>query len=71
MDKKEVYIGSISPTIDLGSARTLIQTTQTLAPLLTVEELKYVMTFYANVCSRVLKENNMEGKDEITCIKQR
>ena len=60
MSKEETYIGSISPTIDLGSARTLIQTTQTLAPLLTLEELKHIMTFYANVCSRVLKENKME-----------
>jgi hypothetical protein len=60
----EVYIGSISPTIGIAEVRKLRELSKTMDLMLTKEEYIGIMAIYGQAIDRIMKENNMEDKDE-------
>lgn len=68
----DVYIGSMSPTIEVKEHRALVQVARQINPLLTKSEFTRIMAVYGEAIDRVLKENGMEEeKLETKIIKQK
>ena len=49
----ELYIGSISPTIDVRQQRELLKVTKGLMPMLTVAEWMEIMNVYDKAIKRI------------------
>lgn len=67
-NNKDVYIGSVSPTITAVQQRKFLKVCKKLAPLLTVKEWMEVMNIFDRAIDRVFKENKVEEKDETEII---
>lgn len=63
----ELYIGSISPTIDVRQQRGLLKVTKDIMPMLTVTEWMEIMNVYNKVINRIFKENGVEENDTKKC----
>lgn len=61
---KDMYISSISETIGVTEQRQLLELSRNVNSMLTLEEFKSIMAIYGKAIDRVLKENNVEEKDE-------
>lgn len=61
----ELYIGSISPTIDVRQQRGLLKVAKEMTPMLTVTEWMEIMNVYNKAIERIFKENGIkEDKNE-------
>lgn len=60
MENKEVYIGSVSPTIGVAEQRNLAVLAKQVNPMLTEKEYAAIMATYGEALDRILKENDME-----------
>ena len=63
----ELYIGSISPTIDVIQQRGLLKVTKDLMPMLTVAEWMEIMNVYDKAINRIFKENGVKENDTKKC----
>ena len=63
----ELYIGSISPTIDVQQQRGLLKVTKDLMPMLTVAEWMEIMNVYDKAINRIFKENGVKENDTKKC----
>lgn len=63
----ELYIGSISPTIDVRQQRGLLKVTKDLMPMLTVAEWMGIMNLYDKALNRIFKENGVKENDTKEC----
>lgn len=63
----ELYIGSVSPTIDVRQQRGLLKLTKDIMPMLTVTEWMEIMNVYNKVINRIFKENGVEENDTKKC----
>ena len=56
----ELYIGSISPTIDVKQQRELLKITKDLTSMLTIDEWTEIMNIYNKAINRIFKENGVK-----------
>lgn len=63
----ELYIGSISPTIDVRQQRGLLKVTKDIMPMLTVAEWMEIMNVYDKAIKRIFKENGVKENDTEKC----
>lgn len=63
----ELYIGSISPTIDVIQQRGLLKVTKDLMPMLTFAEWMEIMNVYNKAINRIFKENGVKENDTKKC----
>ena len=63
----ELYIGSISPTIDVRQQRGLLKVTKDIMPMLTVVEWMEIMNVYNKAIKRIFKENGVKENDTEKC----
>ena len=63
----ELYIVSISPTIDVRQQRGLLKVTKDLMPMLTVAEWMEIMNVYDKAINRIFKENGVKENDTKKC----
>lgn len=64
-NEDELYIGSISPTIDVRQQRGLLKVVKEMTPMLTVVEWMEIMNVYNKAIERIFKENSIkEDKNE-------
>ena len=63
----ELYIGSISPTIDIRQQKGLLKITKDLMPMLTVTEWMEIMNVYDKAINRIFKENGVKENDTKKC----
>ena len=63
----ELYIGSISPTIDVRQQRELLKVTKDIMPMLTVAEWMEIMNVYDKAINRIFKENGVKENDTKKC----
>lgn len=63
----ELYIGSISSTIDIRQQKALLKVTKNIMPILTVTEWMKIMNIYDKAIERVLKENGVKENDTKKC----
>lgn len=63
----ELYIGSVSPTIDVRQQRGLLKVTKDIMPMLTVTERMEIMNVYNKAINRIFKENGVEENDTKKC----
>ena len=63
----ELYIGSISPTIDVKQQRGLLKVTKDLMSMLTVAEWMEIMNVYDKAIKRIFKENGVKENDTEKC----
>ena len=63
----ELYIGYISPTIDVRQQRGLLKVTKDLMPMLTVAEWMEIMNVYDKAINRIFKENGVKENDTKKC----
>ena len=63
----ELYIGSISPTIDIRQQRELLKITKDIMPMLTVAEWMQIMNVYDKAIKRIFKENGVKENDTKKC----
>ncbi len=60
----EVYISSVSPTIDVRQQRGLLDVTKNVMPLLTVAEWMRIMNVYHEAINRIFRENGLPEEEE-------
>lgn len=62
MSKKddEMYIGSISPTIDVRQQKGLLEVAKHMTPMLTVTEWMEIMNVYNKAIKRLFEENGVK-----------
>ena len=63
----DLYIGSISPTIDVKQQRGLLKVTKDIMPMLTVAEWIEIMNVYDKAINRIFKENGVKENDTKKC----
>ena len=63
----ELYIGSISTTIDIRQQRGLLKITKDIIPMLTVAKWMQIMNIYDKVIKRIFKENGVKENDTKKC----
>ena len=63
----ELYIGSISPTIDIRQHRGLLKITKDVMPMLTAAEWMEIMNVYDKAINRIFKENGVKENDTKKC----
>lgn len=63
----DLYIGSISPTIDVRQQRGLLKVTKDMMPMLTVVEWMEIMNVYDKAIKRIFKENGVKENDTEKC----
>ena len=63
----ELYIGSVSPTIDAIQQKELLKVTKYMMPMLTVTEWMEIMNVYNKAINRIFKENGVEENDTKKC----
>ena len=63
----ELYICSISPTIDVRQQRGLLKVTKDIMPMLTVAEWMEIMNVYDKAINRIFKENGVKENDTKKC----
>ena len=63
----ELYIGSISPTIDIRQQRGLLKITKDVMPMLTAAEWMEIMNVYDKAINRIFKENGVKENDTKKC----
>lgn len=63
----ELYIGSISLTIDVRQQRGLLKVTKDIMPMLTVAEWMEIMNVYDKAIKRIFKENGVKENDTEKC----
>lgn len=63
----DLYIGSISPTIDVRQQRGLLKVTKDIMPMLTVVEWMQIMNVYDKAIKRIFKENGVKENDTKKC----
>lgn len=63
----DLYIGSISPTIDVRQQRGLLKVTKDIMPMLTVAEWMQIMNVYDKAIKRIFKENGVKENDTKKC----
>ena len=63
----ELYIGSISSTIDVRQQRGLLKVTKDIMPMLTVAEWMEIMNVYDKAINRIFKENGVKENDTKKC----
>lgn len=63
----ELYIGSISPTINVKQQRGLLKVTKDIMPMLTVAEWMEIMNVYDKAIKRIFKENGVKENDTEKC----
>ena len=63
----ELYIGSVSPTIDVRQQKELLKVTKYMMPMLTVTEWMEIMNVYNKAINRIFKENGVEENDTKKC----
>ena len=63
----ELYIGSISPTIDIRQQRGLLKITKDVMPMLTAAEWMEIMNVYDKAIKRIFKENGVKENDTKKC----
>ena len=56
----ELYIGSISTTIDVKQQRELLKITKDLTPMLTIDEWTEIMNIYNKAINRIFEENGVK-----------
>lgn len=59
-NNKELYIGSVSPTIGVKEQRDLIHVSRQVGPMLTNQEFVSIMAIYNQALNRVFKENGIK-----------
>lgn len=65
----DIYIGSVSPTIDVRQQRGLLEVTRSMMSQLTVKEWMQIMNVYHEAINRVFKENGIkEDKNDTSVI---
>ena len=67
MSNDELYIGSVSPTIDVRQQRRLLKVTKDIMPMLTVVEWMEIMNVYDKAINRIFKENGVKENDTKKC----
>ena len=65
-NNKELYIGSITPTIGVVDQRKLLEVTKRAMVFLTKEEFSQIMYVYGKALDRVLKENGIKEDNHDT-----
>lgn len=63
----DLYIGSISQTIDVRQQRGLLKVTKDMMPMLTVVEWMEIMNVYDKAIKRIFKENGVKENDTEKC----
>ena len=63
----ELYIGSVSPTINVRQQKGLLKVTKYMMPMLTVTEWMEIMNVYNKAINRIFKENGVEENDTKKC----
>lgn len=59
-NNKEVYIGSVSPTIGVKEQKDLIHVSKEVGPMLAYEEFVSIMSVYNKALDRIFKENGIK-----------
>ena len=67
MSNNELYIGSVSPTIDVRQQRRLLKVTKDIMSMLTVAEWMEIMNVYDKAINRIFKENGVKENDTKKC----
>ena len=67
MSNNELYIGSVSPTIDVRQQRRLLKVTKDIMSMLTVAEWMEIMNVYDKAIKRIFKENGVKENDTKKC----
>lgn len=57
---KDIYIGSISPTIGVVEQRELLKMAKTVNPMLTKTEFVKIMVVYKEALERIFEENGIK-----------
>ena len=65
-NNKELYIGSVTPTIGVTEQRKLLKVTKNTMILLTKDEFAQIMYVYGKAIDRVLKENGVKEDNHDT-----
>jgi len=60
----DVYISSVSPTIDVRQQRGLLDVTKNVMPLLTLDEWMRIMDIYHEAINRIFRENGLPEEEE-------
>lgn len=60
----DVYISSVSPTIDVRQQRGLLDVTKNVMSLLTLDEWMRIMDIYHEAINRIFRENGLPEEEE-------